>query len=69
MYDAKQLEGLGVEKTEDTVEKFKGRGNGKSSSPNSCGGEKSSTSSTSRKVTLTKDKLGVVDDLIKASDY
>ena len=59
---------------EERKQKFEGRGKRKSSSTDSCGGEEgrgeeSSTSSTSRKVTLSGDELGVVDDLVKASDY
>ena len=67
--DIRQLEGLVEEITEDTVEKFKGRGKRKSSSTESCGGEESSISSTSRMVTLSGDELGVVNNLDKASDY
>ena len=59
---------------EERKQKFEGRGERKSSSTDSCGGEEgrgeeSSTSSTSRKVTLSGDELGVVDSLVKASDY
>ena len=58
IYDAKRLERQEEEITEYTVEKFEGRGKRKNSSTNGGSGEESSTSSTSRKVPLTRDEIG-----------
>ena len=65
----KRLGRLRKEMTEYTTKKFECQGKRKSSSTDHCGGEGNSPSSTSRKVTLFVDGMGVVNDLVKAPIY